>query len=94
MRTPYVWPLWFLFAAAVGTAWGFVTFGWMFSWYMKGQFAFLLLTAGLAAILLRTTRKTVGSLAAIAIGLLLANWGLLEILAMVTIWSIGGGFAP
>jgi len=85
---------WFAFALAVVLAWSFATFGWAVGWYMQGQIVFLLITIAAAALALRSSPRKWISVPIVLAGLAFANFGLLELGAMVTIWRIGGGFAP
>lgn len=60
---------------------------------MQGLWVFFAITVGLALLLLVAVGHKATTLAVLGVSLLIANWALAEIEAMVVIWSIGG-FAP
>lgn len=87
---------WVSFALILALAWSFGNFGWALgSLYMQGQFLLFGLTvlAGVGVVVLSSVRKRV-SVPIVLGGLVLANIGLLEVLAMAAIWKFGSGFAP
>jgi hypothetical protein len=85
---------WIAFSFAVAAAWGFASQAWMLGWYMRGQIAFLALTILAATVVLRSTPLTWKTNLAIVAGIAVGNFGLLEVGAMIAIWSFGEGFAP
>lgn len=84
---------WLSFAASVIAAWSFGAFGWMYGWHFQGEIALLVLTLAVGVLALRNARWNRFSFALVGIGLLVANWGLLQMTAAMTLWSING-FAP
>jgi FtsH-binding integral membrane protein len=87
---------WFGFSLALALAWSFAHFYWTLGpWYMQGQLLLLALTviAGVSVITLSSMRKRT-TVPIVLGGLVVANFGLLEVGAMVAIWHFGGGFAP
>ena len=85
---------WIAFWFAVTAAWVFASQAWMLGWYMRGQIAFLALTVLAATVALRTSPLTWKTIVPIVAGIVVGNFGLLEVGAMIAIWSFGGGFAP
>jgi hypothetical protein len=84
---------WLLFVASVVLASLFASFAWMLSWYVAGMLALLLVMIGAGVGVLTFASRTLRSFALVGVGLLVGNWALVQMAAMMTIWSMGR-FAP
>jgi len=85
---------WFVFVVAAICAWLFSAYGWQFGWYVQGMCVLLVLNLCVAAWVLSLARRKAQAAGVLVLGLLFANFGLVEMAAMVTIWSVNGSFAP
>jgi NhaP-type Na+/H+ and K+/H+ antiporter len=85
--------IWLCFAVSIAAAWSFSAFAWMFTWYISGMIAFLLVTVGIAVLVLTKAIQKKGALAIVIVGLVAGNWALLQVVVMTMIWSLRG-FAP
>ena len=84
---------WLFFTASILSAGLFASFAWMLSWYVMGMLSLLLVTIGASAWVLSRTPRTLRVFTIVGIGLIIGNWALIKMVAMVAIWS-KGGFAP
>ena len=84
---------WCVFVGACLAAACFNAVGWRFTWFGSGQIGLAVITVGCAVWAVVSTRRKMPAFSVAAVGLVAANWLLLETVAMVSIWSING-FAP
>ena len=84
---------WFALGAIAIAAWAQGTYGWGTSWYQHGIWVAACASIIAAYWVLKSARWSWTSVVVVAIVLLVANYTLVEGLAVLAIWSVSG-FAP
>ena len=85
--------LWVLFCTSLIAAWLLGDYGWMLHWWLIACLGLALGSLLLGVLVIRTHERRALAAAIVGIGLLVGNWRLVEVAAMVALWSIRG-FAP
>ena len=84
---------WLGFAVSCLAAACFAAFGWMVDWYLSGEVALFVVTVAFSVWAVASSSRKAPAISVAVLGVVSANWRLVELAAMVAIWS-ARGFAP